>query len=214
MIPEPSSTNPVVVCLKATADYLADVACPWRRVKLPTVTAEQRERAATSLTEGIYPSVETSIVPLLLLKEVQRVIDFKVASVRALEGKAVAQLGISGTVLGVLAAFGVNIAFAWKALPAALLLLSTFAYLQAIYARHGSLPSLGGYMTDTIATDAKNEGRIALLLAAAWSEYGFEVEQSNARKARFVRSGNFWLRLALLSLAAVVALAIKPLQGG
>jgi hypothetical protein len=191
------------MCWDAIRGYLLDVALPWRDVKLPIVAPEQYGEVNTSLAAGVSASIKTPTVPMLLLTEVKRVVDFKVASIRALEGKAVAQMGVSGTVLGLLAAFSANIATAWKALPLSLLLLAILAYLQAIYIRTGSLPSLGAYMTDTIVTDETNEGKIALQLATAWNDYGLEAEQSNLRKARFVRSGNLWLRLALVSVVLV-----------
>jgi hypothetical protein len=177
---------------------------PWRPVKRRSISAEHHSAAEASLKDSIYPTVTNISICRFLMDESRRVAEAKLASLRTLEGKAIAQVGVSGTILAILTAFGRDIPLPWRAIPLALLVVAILCYLRAGYVRTGALPSLGGYLNDTVVADPENEARIALQLAGSWTEYGLEVEQDNKFKAQFVRAGAIWLQVALFSLLAVV----------
>ncbi|HET6276262.1 MAG TPA: hypothetical protein VFE16_10075, partial [Candidatus Cybelea sp.] len=80
---------------------------------------------------------------------------------------------------------------------------AVFAYLRAVYVREGALPSPGLYLSAGIVWEPWNEGRIATLLAGAWKDYGLELEVANEYKARYVRTGNVWLVVALVSIVVL-----------
>ena len=176
---------------------------PWSPVEQRIVATADYTEAVGLLADSFYQDVKNISICRFLLDETRRTAEAKLTSLRTLEGKAIAQVGVAGTILALLAAFGSGIPFAWKAPVLLLLVIAILAYLRAGYVRSGNLPSLGGYLSDTVVADPQNEARVALQLAASWSEYSLEIEQANEIKANFTRTGNFWLQTALVALLAV-----------
>lgn len=176
---------------------------PWRAVQLRELTLDDYRAAEASLKPQrgqSPPKYKLVSLARFLLEETQRVVDVKIASIRSLEGKAIAQVGVAGTILALLAAFASQIPAGWKAAPLAFLLIAILAYVKAGYVRSGSLPTVGSYVTKRITSGEYNEREISLQLAVAWYEYGLELEQVNTIKANFMRAGNVWLQFALVVL--------------
>ena len=174
---------------------------PFGDVQIPKATATDRDAAIVS----------ASIAPArLLMDENRRLCEWKLASIRAIEQKAIGQATAAAIIFAVLAAFSRDdLSFAYRAIPIASLVVAIAAYIKTAYIRAGGLPSFGPYLaTDVIAEP--NEGRLAILAGNAWYAYGLELDAVSKIKGRYVKTGNFWLIAALLVILLLAVLPAAP----
>ena len=189
---------------------------PFGKVERREVTDDERARVVASLQLDYLNKLDAKSVGFaqLLMDENRRVCEWKIASVRELEKKAIAFIAVAGTILTLLAAFGRDLAFGYRAIPILLLVVAVMAYIKACYIRSGALPSAGHFLSTRVIEEPLNEARFALLTAGAWHQYGLDLEVANKTKARYVRTGNFWLVAALFAIVAVVFLPSAPNSPG
>lgn len=185
---------------------------PFGNVDLRKVTTANRTAALLTLQplEIKAVSAESLSLAKFLMNENRRISDYKLASVRSLEKKATGQITAAGTILALLTAFGTDLPIILRAFPIAFLVVAIMAYIRASYVRTASLPSFSYYVSLEVIADPQNEARIAALAASAWGKYGLELERANTIKARYVRTGNFWLVLALLTILLLAFLPALP----
>ncbi len=180
---------------------------PFGRVQVREVTDAHRDAAVASLRDDYLTEVDGAATALarLLMDENRRLCEWKVAAIRAVEKKATSQIAAAGIILAVLAALDrSDLSIGYKAIPIAALVVAIMAYLKASYIRVGALPSFGHYLANGVIIEPLNEGRLAVLAAGAWHEYGLELEVVNETKARYVTTGTFWLVFALLMTLALM----------
>jgi hypothetical protein len=71
--------------------------------------SERRSAAADALHDPYFAGVDDATVPEYVLAQVKTVVDLKLTSMRALEGKAAQSVGFAGTVTAVVGVFGRNV---------------------------------------------------------------------------------------------------------
>lgn len=166
---------------------------PFGEVKTRESTITDRDASITSAR--------------LLMDENRRLCEWKLASIRTIEQKAISQVTAAGIILAVVAAFGRDdLPFGYKAIPIALLIVAIMAYIRTAYMRVDGMPSFGDLNSDVLA-DPLDEGRLAIHAAGAWYEFGLELDAVNKSKARYATTGNFWLIAALFMILLLVSLA-------
>lgn len=115
----------------------------WPFATLPRAgtTAEDHDEALRLLRSPKFAQVGPDATPLarFLMDENRRISEVKLATVRALEIKAISQAVAAATVLGLFAAFAPG-EHPYKAIPIGLLVLTVVAYILAAYVRMGRLP--------------------------------------------------------------------------
>jgi hypothetical protein len=179
---------------------------PFGKVEPAFITEQQRIDAIDALKAPRYRRLNNESVGLarFLMDEARRVCEIRIQSIRGLEGKALSLVPASGTVLAILVALGHSLPPRFKLTAIAMLAVAIFAYLKAAYVRKGSMPSIGVYLSQAVILEPWNEARIAIRQAGAWRDYGFELQAANEIKARYVRTGNFWLIAGLVTAVAGV----------
>ncbi len=185
---------------EAVRDRVADTALGkvFLAAFWPFGDVKTREAAITDRDDSIPPA-------RLPMDENRRLCEWKLASIRTIEQKAISQLMAAGIILAVVAAFGRDdLPFVYKAIPIALLIVAIMAYIRTAYMRVDGTPSFGDLNTDLLA-DPLNEGRLAIHRAGAWYEYGLDLDAVNKSKARYATTGNFWLIAALLMILFLVS---------
>ncbi len=86
-------------------------------------------------------------VPEYVLAQVEAVVDLKLASMRALEGKAVQSVGFAGTVTAVVGVFGRSMPGPLMQITVGLLLASIVLNLRGMAIREDDVPSPSLYNT-------------------------------------------------------------------
>lgn len=187
---------------------LETVFWPFAHVRLRAVTQKERVEAVASVRQDHLLKLDDKSIPLarLLMDENRRICEFKIASIRGLDTKAIGQVAAAGTILALLSAFGSNLAFWARAIPIFFLIVAIAMYVVAAYVRTGALPSFGHYLSTGIIAEPKNEARVAMLAAGAWRDYSRDLEVVNETKAKYVKIGNVWLVGALLAILVAVLL--------
>jgi len=182
---------------------------PFRPLVESDLGPDQRKAAALALQDPYFATVTDATVPEFVLTQVKAVVDMKIASMRALEGKAAQIAGFGGTVIAIVGAFGRN-ASGWLLTTTVILLLISIAFnLRGMSIREDDLPSPSLYNTDTVAADPGNKARIAMALAESYTAYSLDLQHQAGLKARWVYWGS---AIFLLGLLALVAIALAPAQ--
>lgn len=158
---------------------------PFGDLQLPAVTAAERDATVDAASFARAR---------LRMDENRRVCEWKIASIRATEQKAIAQVTAAAIILAVLSAFGRDdLSFVFKAIPIAALIVAIAAYLKTAYIHMTSPPSV-----------------ISEPLDEAWHDYGFKLDAVSKIKVRYVKTGNFWFIAALLMILLLAILPAAP----
>jgi len=184
---------------------------PFGRVTPRTIGARDLDDAVASLRKPHLRRVNNELVGLsrLLMDENRRICEHKLESIRSLEKKALGKITAAGTILAILAAFAQRLPFSHELVPIIMLGIAVSSYVIGLYVREGALPSPGVFLSTEIISEPWNEGRVAVLLAGAWRDYGLVVEAANESKARYVKTGDFWLIAALVTIVLLVFLSAR-----
>jgi hypothetical protein len=168
-------------------------------------TDEMRAEWSEYLQNSPDAQVAISKVTELLLREVKYSIDIKIATIRATEGKAAAQVAVLGGGLGIVSILGAaQTTFAitgnvWLFLSACICLvvaatIDVFCIASGYTER---LPHLDIFNSLAVVTNPQMKGRVGMSLAEGYLDYDSELLAFSLSKARL-------LRLATTALVAGV----------
>lgn len=201
--PAPSDQHFVVRALSWLLDPL-NWFLPVRRDPL-AASLEERIASKSSLAE--YTSVETADVAEFLFNAIGKNVDAKHKAIETLESKAASQIGFAGTIIAIFAALGDHAHFLWVGIP---LGISILASLRAVFVKSYNLPSPIVYNLESIISDAKNKGRIALELTESYNKYSLGLGVVGGRIARYVNVGAITLVIGVTILLAMALTGQPP----
>ena len=172
--------------------------------------SERRSAAADALDDAYFADIDDPTVPEYVLAQVKTVVDLKLASMRALEGKAAQSVGFAGTVTAVVGVFGRSVPGPLLQTTVGLLLVSIVLNLRGMAIREDDVPSPSLYNTARVAAKPSNKARIAMALAEAYTGYSLDIQHEAGLKARWINSGS---AVFIAGLAALFLVAFAPSTG-
>lgn len=184
---------------------------PWRRLvrrlssdaRVNVYDPQYRRQVADELlNEEALQGIEDSSVADVLLEQTRKVVEMQQAAIQALENKAIAQIGIAGTIVGVFAAFGRHFdSQLWSLISISPLIAAVLCSGIGIYIRRDVLPAPAIYNLKRVYSHAANKAKIVVKLVEIWKRYSIDLTVSNRRKALWIKAGSVFLLLGLTSLA-------------
>jgi hypothetical protein len=177
---------------------------PFQPLVRSDLGSERREAAADALNDPYYIDVDDPTVPEYVLAQIKAIVDLKLISMRALEGKAAQLVGFAGTVAALVGVFGRSVAHPLLLITVGLLVVSIILNLRGMAIREDDLPSPSLYNTARVAEKPKNKARVAMALAEAYTNYSLDLQHEAGLKARWISSGSFVFILGLVALLMVM----------
>jgi hypothetical protein len=161
------------------------------------------------LRDSPEAEVESAQVTELLLREVKYSIDVKIATIRATEGKAAAQVAVLGGGLGIVSILGVaqssfNITGNLWLFIAACVFLLIAAAIDVLCIAAGyteKLPHLDIFNSLGIVRSSAMKGRVGMSLTEGYLDYDSELLAFSLNKARLLKTATAALLAGVFVLA-------------
>lgn len=185
----------------------------WKWIVVPSKPlAEDPVRAqwATYLQTDPDAQVDTSEVIELLLREVKYTVDSKLATIRATEGKAIAQVGLLGGGLGIISVIGASQSsleitgnILLLGLACAALLIAAASDAACISRGHTELlPQLDIFNAQAIVSDRRMNARVGMSISEGYSVYSNDLTALSMSKGRLLRVATYSLVVGVFLLVA------------
>jgi hypothetical protein len=184
---------------------------PWRRiterfaVRPGAMTADAKRKERTERLKTAYPNLIDDVVSSLLLSEAKELAKSKVDGIKALEGKATAQIGLIGAAIGLLSLVAPKIVGSagltpWFGIALAILFSSVLANAICLWPARYRPPSVEVYNSLETCEAGSLKAPIMLELTEGFLVYNRKLQVISVKKSRWQGLGTVLLIVGVFTL--------------